>query len=91
MVTDDLFNWEISNTISANRKFDTFAIISTPVQMGQNESSTYMVNGPSYKLTQKKGHYDVPIFLKLAEGHIATHGRNAVVKNELFYDVVAKG
>lgn len=91
MVTDDLFNWEISNTISANRRFDTFAIISTPVQMGQNVSSTYMVNGPSYKLTQKKGYYDVPIFLKLAEGNIATHGRNAVVKNELFYDVVAKG
>ena len=91
MILDDTFNWEINISVSTNREFDLFSIINTPLESVDGDQSNFMMNGPAFKKQLPEGQFDMPLFLKLPDGARITHGRNANIKTDLFYDVLLPG
>ena len=55
------FNWELNITVSANRLFDTFALINSPSDSGSSLASTYYVNGPKFDKGDISN--DIPYYL----------------------------
>jgi hypothetical protein len=79
------FNWELNITVSANRLFDTFALINAPPDTDWLASAnTYYINGPKFE--KEDGENDIPYFLKMPNDCKITHGRNAFIKTEVYYD-----
>ena len=88
MILDDIFNWEINISVSTNRDFDLFSIINTPLLSVDGDQSNFMMNGPAFKKQLPEGKFDMPLFIKLPDGARITHGRNANMKTNLFYDIL---
>ena len=79
------FNWEHNITISANRLFDTFALINAPEDTeGHASANTYYINGPKFDNEDISNH--IPYFVKVPNDCRITHGRNAFIKTEVYYD-----
>lgn len=83
------FNWEKNISISANKSFDQYAIICTPDDHG---NPTYMVDGPAFRKegTREEGEFgidelDIPYYIQIPKGSYVEHGRNAHIKDELYY------
>lgn len=77
-------------SISANRLFDSFAFINSPADTEWLASSnTYYINGPQF--IQEEGRQEIPYFIKIPNDCKITHGRNAFLKTELFYDLSRSG
>ena len=45
-----------------------------------------MVNGPTFKKQEKEGMMEIPFFKLFPNDVKITHGRNAIIKNEIFYN-----
>lgn len=85
-ITCQKFNWEINISVSANRLFDQFAFISAPPDtLWLASSNTYYITGPKF-FRNTQNHHEVPYYIKLRNDCKIYHGRNAFLKQELFYD-----
>ena len=78
------YNWEDNISISANRLFDAFAIIDNPRIISPNHLNSYYVNGSSFSNPDGKN-LNNPKYEIITHDCYLEHGRNAYVKNDLFY------
>ena len=93
------FTWEQSISLSANRKFTQFAMINQPDDPNPTQDNTnqvsYYVNGPYFKAKAsdddeeaENTDHSVPFYQKFPNDAIVAHGRNAIIKDQLFYNVL---
>lgn len=91
-ILDQKFNWEISITPSARRKFDQFALLNTPFEnspsSNQNCFPSYYVHGPKFDEIIQESYLesinwsiDVPMFTKLPNDALIRHTRNQNIKD----------
>ena len=93
-ITADYFNWENNISLSANRNFSQIALINQPSigAIGKVRPSYYL-NGVKFKKS-KDGEaevLEVPFHKSFKDTSRITHGRNAIIKNEMFYDIHEHG
>jgi len=46
-----------------------------------------MINGPKYKYLDKDGIMEIPYYKKFPNEVSVYHGRNAIIKNEIFFNL----
>lgn len=83
------FNWEMSISCGANRRFDQILMLNQPVNKTSANPISVMVNGPKFRLLNKNRDpnkpLEVPYFAKAPDDAVLTHGRNIIIKDCIFY------
>ena len=95
-IVKDYFNWENNISLSTNRNFSQVALINQPSAgaIGKCLPSFYL-NGVKFKDPTKKTlevkDLVVPYHRTFKDYFRITHGRNAIIKDEIFYDIHVNG